>query len=150
MLKSDDIITHPSDPRIAAFATFWEEARGGRTLPYKAAFDALTLRRWLGHVLIMDVIDNGKDFRYRLVGTAIAAALDRDLTGKRVSQCRYDDPENVFASFRLPVELRRPTFRAGPVVWNNDRRFRSYESVHCPVTEDGDSVSHTIGVQVYS
>lgn len=98
----------------------------------------------------MDVIDGGRDFRYRLVGTIMVEAVGRDLTGRLVSECDYSGNEdNVWASFRRPVESRGPVFRRGRMIWRRDRSWRTYESVHCPLASDGVAIDMTIGTQVY-
>jgi hypothetical protein len=41
---------------------------------------------------MMDVLDGGKDFRYRLVGTTLVEGLGRDNTGKRLCELYGDRP----------------------------------------------------------
>ncbi len=99
---------------------------------------------------MMDVIDGGKDFRYRLVGTSLVEVLRRDLSGRLVSECDYGEHRaNVLDTFRRPLETRGPVFRRGKVVWKSDQQWRGYESVHCPLATDGRSIDMTIGVQAY-
>ena len=44
------------------------------------------LRFILGWLMIMEPLDGGTDFRYRLYGSSIAATTGRDLTGHKVSE----------------------------------------------------------------
>jgi hypothetical protein len=37
---------------------------------------------WLGHLSLIEVLEGGLDFRYRVYGSALAAYYGRDLTGK--------------------------------------------------------------------
>lgn len=50
-----------------------------------ATVDPLRLRPALGFVNILDVIDGGRDFRYRLFGTSVAIVSGFDMTGKLLS-----------------------------------------------------------------
>lgn len=51
-----------------------------------AAVDPLQLRPALGFVNLLDVIDGGRDFRYRLYGTSVALVSGFDMTGKLLSE----------------------------------------------------------------
>src|SRR5690606_40981648 len=46
--------------------------RGDRIMPARADMDPLELRDYLGWIVIVDVLDGGSDFYYRLVGTKVA------------------------------------------------------------------------------
>ena len=99
----------------------------------------------------MEVIDGGRDFRYRLIGTTIVQGVGRDLTGRLMSECDYDIPrEEVAESFRRPILARAPVFRRGRILWRADRSWRLYESVHCPLAADGVTIDMTIGVHAYT
>lgn len=145
-----DIVETASMSLVQSFAELWfEKAKARDGLPFRDDFPIEDLHPWIGRIIIMDVLDGGKDFRYRLIGTKLVEANRRDLTGKRVSACDYDGGrENVVQSFLQPVIQRKPVFRRGTVTWNNDRSWFAYESVHCPLLKGGKSVDFTIGVQV--
>lgn len=118
-------------------------------MPRRDDFELEELAPWFGHVLIMEVIGGGRDFRYRMIGTAITEFLDRDYSGRLVSECDYgggDGREKVEDTFRRPVIDGRPVFRSGHVIWATDKTWRSYDSVHCPLSRDGDGAELTIGV----
>jgi len=64
----------------------WNGLRGAAAAPPMAALDPVDLRQALGYVLLIDPLDDGADFRYRLYGSLIATVSGADLTGKRVSE----------------------------------------------------------------
>lgn len=119
-------------------------------MPLRDDFPFEELAPWFGHVLIMEVIDGGQDFRYRMIGTAITEFLDRDYSGRLVSDCDYgssdDGRSKVVDTFRRPVLEGRPVFRSGHVIWATDKTWRAYDSVHCPLSRDGTGIDLTIGV----
>lgn len=119
-------------------------------MPLRREFPFEELAPWFGHVLIMDVIDGGSDFRYRMIGTAITEFLDRDYSGRLVSDCDYGAGEEgrakVVDTFRRPVVEGRPVFRSGHVIWATDKTWRTYDSVHCPLSRSGSGAELTIGV----
>lgn len=147
MNRQDETSSTSEDPAIRRFLGLWEERRDGQALPPRDSFEVTDLKEWLGHILILDVIDGGMDFRYRLVGVEIARSVGRDYTGRLMSECKFEVPASqVIAEFREVVEARRPLVRRGHVTWAPDRSWRSFESVHAPLASDGHTVDKTIGV----
>jgi hypothetical protein len=76
------------DPRLVALLAHWHalcaQSSGGG-LPLAGAIDPLKLGFILGWLMIMEPIDGGADFKYRLYGSEIAGTTRRDLTGYKVS-----------------------------------------------------------------
>jgi hypothetical protein len=64
---------------------YWSTVRSRGALPLADTVDPLAMRRALGHVMLIDVVENGQDFRYRLFGSAIAAVSGFDMTGRLLS-----------------------------------------------------------------
>lgn len=142
-----DIVAQSDHPSVRGFAELWAAKRRGPGLPRRADFEIEELLPWFGHVIIMDVIDGARDFRYRMIGTSITEFLDRDYTGQRVSQSQYGEGrDKVVDTFRRPILAGAPVFRAGQVVWAVDKTWRRYDSVHCPLTRDTEVPAFTIGV----
>lgn len=146
----DDVVTESPEPKIRTFRDFWMSKRSATALPSRADFDVMEFRPWFGHVILMDVIDGGEDFRYRLIGTHITEFLRRDLTGRLVSNCSFDRGlDNVLDSFRRPLITGGPVMRSGKVVWSVDQSWHYYNSVHCPLASDGVTPDMTVGVVVF-
>ena len=146
----DDVVAESSDPLVRTFRDFWMSKRSGGALQSRADFDVMEFRPWFGHVILMDVIEGGKDFRYRLIGTHITEFLRRDLTGRLVSNCSFDRGlDNVLDSFRRPLITGGPVMRSGKVVWSVDQSWHYYHSVHCPLASDGVTPDMTVGVVVF-
>ena len=64
----------------------WLSKRGGGPAPSRRAFDVIELRPWLGFLCLVDIEEQGRDFRYRIFGTRIATLVGRELTGRRLSE----------------------------------------------------------------
>jgi hypothetical protein len=142
-----ECVDQPRLQVIADFAAFWRSKASAGRLPARADFAIEELHRWFGHVLIMDVGADARDFRYRMIGTEITAFRDRDYTGKWLSECAYGETrESMISTFRNPVIHRRPMFRRGWVQWPVDGTWRSFDSVHCPLADNGEDPDMTIGV----
>ncbi|MBI3708637.1 MAG: PAS domain-containing protein [Proteobacteria bacterium] len=81
------VLSTQVEAHLAALTQLWErKCRGGR-IPARSDFSIEDFRPWLGHLLILDVIDNGSDFRYSLFGSVVARVFQFDLTGRKISEC---------------------------------------------------------------
>lgn len=70
---------------LRALLKYWESLNCGDRLPRHAEFDALAIPSVLGFLMLLDVVDDGDDFHYRVYGTWIAQGTGFDMTGKRLS-----------------------------------------------------------------
>ena len=64
----------------------WERIRGGEAVPRRARLDPVDIPNLLSRTILVDVLSDPLDFRYRLVGTWMRSLGDRDLTGLRFSE----------------------------------------------------------------
>jgi PAS domain-containing protein len=97
---------------IRFLLAYWTALAAGRAMPGMAEIDALALRPALGYIALLDVIDSGRDFRYRLYGTILAAVACFDMTGRLMSEHRASPHVAHFymASHRAAVTRGRPFF----------------------------------------
>jgi hypothetical protein len=138
-----EVIEQPDLPLIKQLVAYWEKKRGMRLAPCRADVDPVELRMHLPNIFMVDVLDGGVDFRYRLIGTAIVAGLGRDSTGKRLSELYRDRPKvlaRLLERFNLVVTQRRPVFTRGQVYWLPDASLRRFVSGAVPLSDDGATV----------
>src|SRR5437899_636035 len=98
--------TAPADirePRLRELWQYWARKRDGTLLPGRAAISPHEMRPWLGYLLLMDVVEGGRDFRYRLHGTQLVQLFGVDLTGQLVGALRVRDVDRLLAEGRLVV-----------------------------------------------
>ena len=84
--QTDIYPMNPQYPDLRRLHDFWNEKRGRRRMPAWKDVSVPELRPWLGHLNLLDVLDGGADFRFRVYGTKIAATFGIDHTGQRVSE----------------------------------------------------------------
>lgn len=87
------LIDRPDVRLMDDLLDYWNRKRAGRIGPRRADLDPAAIKAHLPHLVIVDVIDGGKDFRFRLVGTRVVEGLGHDNTGKRFSEAFGDQPE---------------------------------------------------------
>lgn len=71
-----------NDPILFAAYRYWDSKRGQRLMPRRGDIKPAEIVPLLPNLQIIEVVDGGKRLRYRLVGTAIVAALGAEYTGK--------------------------------------------------------------------
>jgi hypothetical protein len=86
------------NPTLAALLDYWRQKRHGRPMPCRADLDPVDIPKLLPYVQLVDVIDGGARFRYRLIGTAIVAAFGADSTGRYL--------EDILTGERLVAAVR--------------------------------------------
>jgi hypothetical protein len=92
--------------------TYWHGLAGAGDLPHLKQIDPFALRPALGYVMLLDLVDGGRDFRYRLYGTMIASIAGVDMTGKLLSEHPTDHyaVEFALASYRAAMQRREPLY----------------------------------------
>jgi hypothetical protein len=130
------------DPRLLSLFQLWQSKRNGRLAPTRSDMRAEDLQPWLGNIILLDVIDGGKDFRYRLFGSVIAREAGFDMTGKMLS----DYPIKSRAPFLFEVH-RELVRRACPAISEHNPdvpNVRRRRRLLLPFSSDGKSVDMTL------
>jgi hypothetical protein len=92
--------------------TYWHGLAGAGGLPHLKRVDPLALRPALGYVMLLDLVEGGRDFRFRLYGSLIASISGFDMTGKLLSEhpASAYAVEFTIASYRAAVQRREPLY----------------------------------------
>jgi hypothetical protein len=129
-----------SDARLHRFFAYLEGKRGTREFAARRDIDPLDFPYILGHVVLLDVLHEPLRFRYRLVGSVLAAGAGYDLTGSFVE----DHPDvqyraYVTARYVETVTGRRPT--GGTYDLLLGRKPRQYQCLRVPLSDDGETIN---------
>ncbi len=73
-------------PQLEFLLGFWRERCSGEALPPPSCVNPFELKPALGYIMLLDVVDGGRDFRYALYGSLIAERAGRDWTGRLTSE----------------------------------------------------------------
>ena len=86
----------------------WHSLRdtNGRVTPDQ--IDPFALRPALGYILLIDVLEDGADFYYRLYGSEVARVAGFDMTGRRTSQIVTGSLASTFYTAGYRALLQRP------------------------------------------
>lgn len=129
-------------------ANYWRMLRRGRNLPSRAELSPRDMRAILHNVVLIRVVDGGRDYEYRIVGGVFAWAYGVNFQGMHLSQIEKSAPEHA-ARMRLMYEhVRERAEPLGLQGWVGrevaSSPFVYYESVVLPFGDDGVTVDHLL------
>ncbi len=107
---------------------WWSAQADQDALPNMDLITPAALKPYLGRLILMEPIDGGADFRYRLYGSTIAHFVGNDFTGKLLSETytHREFPEVAMschlATFRASIQARCPLYMAE----NRDHKVTPY------------------------
>jgi len=129
-----------AEPELRELYRYWSEKRAARAYPSRADIVPEEIKRLLPFVLLLDVLDGGRHFRFRLVGTDAASGIDP--TGKLLHEAA---PEGVYRNHVCALFGRGA---AGPGAMYSRASYayddapgpRSISRVFLPLAADGQTV----------
>jgi hypothetical protein len=71
-----------SDLKLRGLYQYWLRKCDGRAAPARRDIDPAEIPSALGFVNLLEVLDDPRDFRFRLNGTAVVEMIGRDVTGE--------------------------------------------------------------------
>jgi hypothetical protein len=139
-------------PCLRALEAYWRGKFSGGAMPRREDIDPADIVRHLPNIFIVDVIGDGEDFRYRLIGTNIVMTNERDLTGHHFSEFYRDDPDGLRLA-RLgcatALETRDAVYTSGRAFWHPNWGYKDFECVHLPLRLEDHSVGMILGEVAY-
>lgn len=125
---------------IANARAYWEKIRGDRSMPTRASLDPIDIPPLLPFVMLVDVLRNPLDFRFRLIGTEVSLIISGNYRGVRFSDLPHMAPGNkVWSEYEEVVTTRKPLFSAVDYVGSN-RYVRGIQHCLMPFSADGETV----------
>ena len=129
---------------------YWVAKKRDRAMPSRADIDPAEIKKLLPHLLLTDVVDGGKRFRYRLVGTSVSETFGGGISGRYVDEVMTGTYlEFIEGIYRDIVQQRKPiysesTYKTGPTVGMRAQRLS------LPLSSDGSSVDMVVSLQTMS
>ena len=96
----------PTMPIATALYDLWLDLKGEDEMPARKRFKPGAMKDYLPHLYIVDILEGGRDYRLRLIGTALTDLVGRDMTGSLISEV----PETAWRRrvYDSVVEARAP------------------------------------------
>jgi hypothetical protein len=125
---------------------YWLAKRGNRIMPARGDLEAADIPLLVPYLTIV-YKDNGR-LRYRLVGTAVAQQLGRDMTGKLVgSFVAADSAQAVRAVSERVFAAAHPLFAAGEFKTKSGA-IHNISQLLLPLSDDGREVNMTVSTRI--
>ncbi|MGH6892838.1 MAG: PAS domain-containing protein [Dongiaceae bacterium] len=122
----------------------WCQARRGSALPRREDLSLRNISAFQPNILIVDVLPETRDYRYRVVGWREIEARGSDPTGMTVRQCYSGEGlDFVLQNYELVVAGREP-FVDLSVEVTASQRYVETETLFLPLSEDGVSVTQVL------
>lgn len=117
---------------------YWRDLRGDRPWPMRRDLDPARIVSLLPFLFMVDVLEDGRDFRYRLLGTDIVGNTVTDNTGKRLSELQFQGSQATLTVLYRDAYLSEEP-RLQRIAFTTKAGIRSwYECVVLPLgTPDG-------------
>ena len=126
-----------AEPDLRELYRYWSGKRGMRSFPARAEIAPDEIKRLLPFVLLVDVLDGGRHFRYRLVGTDAAAGIDP--TGKLMHEAVppgiYHD--HIAALYRRAAAGSSALYNRSSYGYSDAPGPRSITRLFLPLAADG-------------
>jgi hypothetical protein len=139
---ADDLVS----PLLKGVFATWLRVSAGRMAPRREEITPAVLRSALPAIWIMDVIDDGADFRFRFAGDRIIQFMGRRYAGTLLSTL-LDDV--YFQRMRLLllecVRNRRPAAFGPGRTRMTGKDYLETEVVVMPLSDDGEAITSLFG-----
>jgi hypothetical protein len=138
--------SYRDDPILGPALAYWQRIRDGRTVPLKRGLDPLDIPpKLLPHLQIIDVVDGGRRFRYRLIGTSLVETYGKDYTGtyadELVSGGRLGFIHSVYQAV---CTIQAPVFSHN--CYHTIRRTDLFANrIYMPLSKHGADVDYILG-----
>ena len=135
----DALPFRPHDARLIDLYRLWQAKRRDARIPARSEFGLDELRPLMGRLAILDVIDGGADFRFRLYGSNIATAYRGEMTGKSVREYRPHFYTTITPGYLNCVTTRAPHYDQLEV--DDQMMLYRWERLILPLASDGTTVN---------
>lgn len=138
--------TYRHDPILRPVLAYWAHKRGTEAMPAKRDIDPVDLpRALLPHLQLIDVVDGGVRFRYRLIGTALVQAYGKDYTGTYADQLVSGERlDFIHQAYRTVVSLKTPVFSHNRYLTVRGPDLIA-DRVYMPLTDNESEVRYIFG-----
>jgi hypothetical protein len=144
---TEDPVARMKSSRVRELYEYWNAKRGDRAMPGREDIDPAEIKGLLPYVLLTDLHHDPLRVFFRLVGTAVAQAAGRDITGRWLHEIPLDGGLDLWLqNYERLVRERRPVCgRTRASVRAGDERV--FEWILLPLSSDGEGVDKTLELE---
>ncbi len=143
-----------SSPTVVRGVAYWRSLRGTRRFPSRYALSTREMVPFLQHIALIQVLNGGEDYLFRLVGDAHIDARGYDFSGETIAEMRADAPSYADRSYALYEYIRTTgvpyAFRAPMTTGGAGWYVVNRECAFLPLGPDDNLVDHLFVVGAYA
>ena len=128
-------------PRLRQAYAYGANKAGDRPMPARRDIDPTEIPSLLPFVMLLDVIPEPLDFRYRLIGTQVVNISHANYTGKLFSELPGKGSGSSVWNSCEQVVLTKAPFSEPPPYVGPEQSLRECENLLLPLSEDGARVN---------
>jgi len=132
--------------KLKAIHAVWRELAAGRLGPNREAITPARLRSKTASTFFIDVVDEGKDFRFRFAGDRVVQFMGQRLAGELLSAHRgtpfFDGMHGLYMRC---VKQRAPATSGAVRASYPGKEFLDIEVLIMPLSDDGKTVTCLFG-----
>jgi len=150
---SVEINPRAPEPGLLTFIrNYWDKQRGSRRMPSRMDIITWDMKAHVANVLLADVLEDGRDFRYRLVGTQLQNHFNGNPTGKTMSEALSafgpETMERTIMTYAAVVRDKKPMrIRGSGTLY--DQSAKLFDAILTPLSDDGKNVNIIFGAFVF-
>lgn len=146
------LLDAPENADAIALHDYWQSKRGERPMPDRADIHPSDFTRMLPSMAIIEVIEGGRDFRFRLFGSELANWMHCDRTNQCFSEMLPAPGSDLtaeqvqkrwYAIARATLANARPLFWKAPVL--SAGSGLTMHAVVMPLTAGGNEIAQLLG-----
>ena len=127
-------------PLIQQGYEYWARPGWPHVLPQRRDVKPFEIPELIRNMVLIDVLDNPRDFRYRLMGTAVTAHLEEDRTGQKMSEIPFQaSPSRIWDTCQKVATEGCPILSDVPYVGPHSE-FMTAQDLVLPLFDDNDKV----------
>jgi hypothetical protein len=137
------------NPIVCEALATWRRLCGARKMPSRADMSPRVMRGFLKHMALIQIVEGGRDFRYRVVGDAVIMQQNVPLNGMTTSDLDARIPgygAQLARAYARVYRHRVPLAYRGLYYRPADQHTFSHESIMAPLGDDGETADHLIVV----
>lgn len=136
---------------IRIFRSYVDRCRRTGELAERAAFDPIDIPRLLPHIFLVDPVEGGHDFRYRLIGDHIRERSPENFTGRLLSEIAdIGSQSQLIDLYHQAIAQRAIVGTRIPYRTPGLQADSYYDVVVAPFADKNEEIVQLIGVAIYA
>jgi hypothetical protein len=129
-----------SSPLLVELHRYWSARRGAAFAPARRDIDPIDIPRLLPHLMLVDIVDGGARFRYRLAGTEIEQRVGCRMTGRHLDEITEGQYGTyIHGLYRELLATRSPLYSETTYGQFRNSPFTA-QRLMLPLSSDGETI----------